>query len=259
MRDAVYEAAYFKALQDPKFAKLDSEYRRLMNRVKASIFSDEPAEDLTNRVIEVMARRNAMLETIYKPMLHVYSVAERKKRLMHSGLPEGGAAGFEGPVPAGLEKVYASLEKYAKKFPNVAKPNIIMSGATGTGKTVAVQTLGRAVLDAGHSVIYVTAFDMLNRIKRYVFDKVDSAFDDMLGAGLLIIDDLGTEPTIRNLTDEYFYNLVNQRLVALRPFVITTNLDRAMLNDRYGDRITSRLFAKDTTAVIELKGVDLRR
>ena len=43
--------------------------------------------------------------------------------------------------------------------------------------------------------------------------------------GLLMIDDLGTEPVTQNVTVEYLFDLLNRRIEAGRHTVIATNVD----------------------------------
>ena len=64
---------------------------------------------------------------------------------------------------------------------------------------------------------------------------------------LLIIDDIGTEPMTRNVTIEYFFDLINERTNASLNTMIVTNLPFHEIKDRYGDRIHSRLMDKRTS------------
>ncbi|MCL2846074.1 MAG: ATP-binding protein [Firmicutes bacterium] len=233
--------AYLAALSDAEFAKLDKEIRE-------QVLKGKSVRKLQDEYDRLFAR-------YYSPVPLLDIEVELEKRLMaESGLVV--VDGFK--VPEGLEKPYQSLEKYVAKFPNPVKRNLVIGGNTGTGKTVAVNWLGGQLVGRGFSVVYVTAFGMVERIKRYVFERDQEAFGDMVEAELLIIDDLGTEPVIRNVTEENFYNLVNERLVARRATIITTNLDRDMVIERYGDRIASRVFYKEITAELKLTGKDLR-
>ena len=57
---------------------------------------------------------------------------------------------------------------------------------------------------------------------------------------LLIIDDLGTEMPGQFVTSA-LYNLVNDRLLAGKPMIISTNLNSEDLARRYSSQIASRL------------------
>ena len=106
----------------------------------------------------------------------------------------------------------------------------------------------------------VTAFAMVNAFQRYVntFGRDDNDIQNFIDCGLLIIDDLGTEPAIKNITQEHIYNIINERLLYARPFIITTNLSPAALADRYDQRLASRILSKDASTVISFSGSDLR-
>lgn len=254
------DSAYATALLDETFAKLDSEVRRLTSEIGRGVKPKSKEAELTKALKIATDKRDKVFAKYYKPTTTPKADINKELRsrlLLASGLGNAQSGDFKS-VPTGLEKSYTSLSIFATKFPATKKPNIIISGPTGTGKTYAVQTLSKALVDKSHSVLYVTAFSMVKRFKDYIFERNFSALDDMLECDVLIIDDLGTEPVIRNITDEYLYNLINERYVKNKSFIITTNLDKEMMTERYGDRIASRVFAKDTTAEIKLTGIDLR-
>jgi DNA replication protein DnaC len=77
------------------------------------------------------------------------------------------------------------------------------------------------------------------------FGRDDEQINDYLDCDVLIIDDLGTEPTIKNVTQEHIYNILNERLVNKRAFIITTNLDPNAIMERYDQRIARRILAKE--------------
>ena len=76
---------------------------------------------------------------------------------------------------------------------------------------------------------------------------------------VLMLDDLGSEPLIRNITIEVLFNLINERLIRGRSTVISTNLKLEELRERYTERIVSRISDPATSLVITLEGKDLRR
>jgi DNA replication protein DnaC len=87
--------------------------------------------------------------------------------------------------------------------------------------------------------------------------KSDAEADTMSliqSAGLLIFDDLGAEIENQYYVSD-FYNLLNSRINAGLPTVISTNLDRTQLKKRYDDRIMSRL---TTMEWLIFRGEDIR-
>jgi DNA replication protein DnaC len=166
--------------------------------------------------------------------------------------------GTDAPTPE-LKKIHALLATYCAKFPNVETPtkNLLLSGATGTGKTFAAQIMTNVLSDRGFWVCYTTAFNMVNAFQKYVqsFGRDDLALNEFLDCDVLIIDDLGAEPVIKNVSGEHIYNIINERLLHGRAFIVTTNLDPAAIMDKYDQRVASRILAGTG---IEFKGKDLR-
>lgn len=103
----------------------------------------------------------------------------------------------------------------------------------------------------GFWVEYTTAFGMVNSFMRYEIEH-------FINCDVLLIDDLGSEQFKRNMSNEYIYAIVNERIVNNAPFIIATNLSPADIMERYDQRIASRILAPKTTVIIEFKGKDLR-
>ena len=57
---------------------------------------------------------------------------------------------------------------------------------------------------------------------------------------------------------EYLFLLVNERMEAALPTMFTTNLTPAQIQERYGERVCSRLFDRSRALAIKLEGKDLR-
>ena len=113
---------------------------------------------------------------------------------------------------------------------------------------------------AGRSAVRVTAFKLFEAMRKQHIgsDETFDGFTSLIDAPLLLIDDLGTEPMMRNITVEYLFTLLNERALNKRHTVIATNLTPAQLQERYGERVTSRLLDRSQTIALLLKGKDLR-
>lgn len=149
------------------------------------------------------------------------------------------------------------LKTWCEKYPNVNKINICLVGGAGTGKTFLLECVANEMLKHGQIVCYKTAFE-LNELARLYHIGKSYDFADCLTADILLIDDLGTEPILKNVTKEYLYNLINTRQVNNLPTLITTNLSQEQLLDRYDERIYSRLANKNLSLNIQLTGTDKR-
>ena len=79
-----------------------------------------------------------------------------------------------------------------------------------------------------------------------------------LSSEILFIDDLGSENKIKNVTNEYLYLVLNERMLHHKKTVISTNLNLEQIQDVYGERIFSRLMHKKQSLKIKVSGKDLR-
>ena len=89
-------------------------------------------------------------------------------------------------------------------------------------------------------------------------EEKDNVLEKILECDLLLIDDLGTENILKNVTNEYLYLIINQRLETNKNTIITTNLNADDLKNLYDERIVSRLANKQTCITAVLPGSDLR-
>ena len=162
---------------------------------------------------------------------------------------------------ATMQAVRRICETYADSFPQTAFDNIVLSGVGGTGKTFLLNCIHARAIGRGHAAAKVTAFRMFEimRARHFASAEDENEFKQLISAPLLLIDDLGSEPMMRNITVEYLFILLNERMSAHRHTVITTNLLPEQLRERYGERISSRIFDRSRTYAVNLTGKDLRR
>ncbi len=161
-----------------------------------------------------------------------------------------------------LKKIAEILEKWAEKYPNNTKNNTVIVGKTGVGKTYLTSCLANELLEKDVSVCFVSAFDLNESFLKYhtSFDKTKQTWlEPFIEADVLFVDDLGTEPMLKNVTKNYFYLVLSERERFNKPVIITTNLMLDELNNRYDERICSRLCNKRNTNLIFIDGDDLRR
>lgn len=150
---------------------------------------------------------------------------------------------------------------FCDKFPDTKKRIFTLMGKSGTGKTFLASCAASAVLKKGCSVVFVTAFRFVSDACRYhtTFDDTRDGFlRPYLDCDLMIIDDLGTEAVYKNITLEYLYLVINERQLAGKHSIFTTNLHVDALRARYGERISSRLMDKKTCYATEFDGGDIR-
>ena len=63
---------------------------------------------------------------------------------------------------------------------------------------------------------------------------------------------------VPNVSEEALFSLLNERLNARRATVVATNLSVSALQDRYGERVMSRLTDRSAAQPILLTGENLR-
>lgn len=160
-----------------------------------------------------------------------------------------------------LKKLYSAFERYAEKYPNVNTLNAIVTGGTGVGKSCLMYCVANRLTERGFNVMFVSAVQLNRLMLNYHTSLVAERgvyLDDIIDCDMLIVDDLGSEQKIRNVTDEYLLMILNEREMRNKPVFITSNLSEEQLKDAYPERIFSRLANKKTTTIREIIGVDLR-
>lgn len=160
-----------------------------------------------------------------------------------------------------LQKIAEILKKWAENYPKITKTNIIISGNAGVGKTYLTTCLAGELAKKDVNICFASAFELNEAFMKYhtTFDASKNYWlTPYLEADVLIIDDLGTEPILKNVTKNYFYLILSERERFGKPIVISTNLKLDELNARYDERISSRLCNKRSSLLMFIDGEDLR-
>ena len=149
---------------------------------------------------------------------------------------------YQGEDRDRMGQIYRFCCAYAESF-SLNSPNILMMGNTGLGKTHLSLGIAHAVINRGFTVLYGMAPDFFEKIQDEHFGRGEAGADTMgtlLSAELLVLDDLGAEYE-GGFHQSTFYQILNARLNAGRPTIISTNLTPKQLESRYGARVSSRL------------------
>ncbi len=154
-------------------------------------------------------------------------------------------------------KITKQLDIFIAKFPNTKLKNIVFMGATGTGKTYCARLIAHELQQRGFTVTFSSTYNIVKRMKDNLYGQDATAPTDFLSSDLLIIDDLGTEPSINN-GDEMLYTIINERYASNKSFIITTNLTTEQILTRYEQRLFGRIFDQTRTKVFTFNGKDLR-
>ncbi len=145
---------------------------------------------------------------------------------------------------------------YAEDFHIPTKSmGIFMRGGTGLGKTHLSLSIAKVVLAKGYSVIYGSAPDLIRMAEQEQFGRrVGNTLEKLCEPDLLVLDDLGSEFE-NKFSLSAVYNIINNRINAGKPTVVSTNLEYPDMLSRYGDRIISRL---GTFEELTFVGTDVR-
>jgi len=141
-----------------------------------------------------------------------------------------------------MERNFKICRTYALTFAP-SSGNLLFVGGTGLGKTFLSACIARAVADRGCSVVYESASHLFSKLEQARFSPSEETRREaakFTDCDLLIVDDLGTEMPGQFITAA-LYSLVNDRLLAGKPMVISTNLNVEELSRRYSPQIASRL------------------
>ena len=137
--------------------------------------------------------------------------------------------------------------------------NLLLFGKTGVGKTFLTNCVAKELIERSFSVLYLSAIHFFELLSEAAFhkDNMDAKCkaDLIADCDLLIIDDLGTELS-NSFTNSALFNIINERLLAHKAVIISTNLIFPELMERYSERLTSRLTKE--YAFIKIYGDDLR-
>ena len=276
------------ARQNSDFAKLDSQIRS----IKISLTKTEQADEIKKMRTEITALQKKQATALKKVGLSMddlipqYTCPKCKDAGYIGGIPcsclmtkvktalaqQNGLYNrlkysFETSDPKiveqneSLKKAYEIAKKYVEKFPNFQYPSLVFVGNVGAGKTYLIECIANALIQKSQYVVFSTAFD-LNRTIQNSFGVGTLEREAMLApyfeSDLLIIDDLGSEPIIKNVTISNLFSVINERQSHNLPIIISTNLDIEEIQERYGDRVASRIFNKRLNLIIPFLGKDLR-
>jgi DNA replication protein DnaC len=154
------------------------------------------------------------------------------------------------------KRVFDYCVSYADSFPNNEQPDLMLLGSPGVGKTFLLNCIGGRVLDRGYSVLRITANRLIQRKLEVIRREAEE--QDLLMPDLLIIDDLGTEPMVNNVTVETILSVICERQDSNKPTLFASNKELADVNSEYGDRVASRLTDPNRVKLIKIQTESMR-
>lgn len=270
------------ARQNSEFLNLEKQENSLKIEIAKLEINNENSAELVKNLEKTQKNKEILLKTLNlteKDLLPNYSckkcgdtgvinncVCDCQKKiyseivLKESGLSENMPTFESAALVNDLEKVlFSKMQAWCEKFPNVKHNSIFLTGETGVGKSFLCAAMANKLMSKNFFVYYTTAFMMNQNFLDYCKNSANSEkLKTFIDADILIIDDLGTEPILNNITLNYLYLILNERLVNNKATIINSNLMPDEILHRYGERIFSRIMNKKTGLVLCYKGKDRR-
>ena len=162
-------------------------------------------------------------------------------------------------TPRDLSKIARTCcEKCADSYPEVQSRDMLLTGPSGLGKSFLMHAMAARLIERGINVLMISAYSFLQMARKCHFEAEDGV-RELMDVPVLMVDDLGSEPLMQNITVEQLFHLINERQRRGLSTVISTNLTLPELKDRYTERIVSRLNDPKNCQIIVLEGRDLRK
>lgn len=163
-------------------------------------------------------------------------------RLTFANLIERGRS----PHPRDQEQYRRCVED-ARAFAEGPDGWLMLSGASGCGKTHIAAAIVNRLLERGEPALFVVVPDLLDHLRAAYQPGAEVAYDELFdrvrNAPVLVLDDFGTQaqtPWAR----EKLFQLINHRFNSRLPTVVTTNLQPHDIEDRLRTRLTDASIAR---------------
>lgn len=156
-----------------------------------------------------------------------------------------------------MSEVLEFCKSWVEEF-DLNSTGIFMQGRTGLGKTFLSSAIAKALLQKGYSVAFDSISNFLRAIENEHFGRANDkdTLQVLLDADLVILDDLGSEFNSPFYASS-IYNIINSRINMNKPTIVSTNYTQDELQQKYDDRIVSRLTC--SFYYLAFVGNDIRR
>lgn len=155
------------------------------------------------------------------------------------------------------EAVCSYCIEYAERFPENELPDLLLMGIPGVGKTFLLNCIGARLLERGYSVLKISSYKLIESTLDSIRNSGNGR-QDMTMPDVLMIDDLGAEPMISNITVETVLSILCDRQDAGKATLIATNKDIDSLQEEYGQRIFSRMISPQRVKIFTIMTPSIR-
>lgn len=126
--------------------------------------------------------------------------------------------------------------------------NVVLTGHTGTGKTLAGVLICRAAMDAGHTAVKLKWESFLDGIKDGFNDRsIESEgrkIERICSADILLLDDIGEGGSDNKFSLSRLEKIITRRYDDKKATILTANATPLDLRDLLGDRAGSRIHGR---------------
>ena len=164
------------------------------------------------------------------------------------------------PDPASLQnglKIMAYCQRFADTLPTPKIPQLYIYGLAGRGKSFMGNAIAARAIERGVESLRLTAYRMNEEVMNG-FSTNTSPLPRFTQVPLLVLDDLGTEAMIPNVTSETLFAIADQRNASRLATVYISNLNANELAEHYGERTASRILDAAICRSIVFAGESLR-
>jgi DNA replication protein DnaC len=196
--------------------------------------------------------RNAQINDQVRRRLFSLSHLEELSHLTFENFEPRGRVGLWPQQAASLELAFNQAHIYAQSL----KGWLLLQGPYGCGKTHLAAAIANFAIGLGVPTLFVTVPDLLDMLRFAYHDEdatFEERFDEIRNAGLLIMDDFGTQ-NATPWAKEKLFQIVNYRYTNALPLVVTTNLYMQDIEER----LRSRLEDPDLVTKVRIVASDYR-
>ena len=158
-----------------------------------------------------------------------------------------------------MNVIRKTCEQYAESYPAVPVKDMLLMGQSGLGKTFLMHAMAKKLIQRGQNVLIISAYKFLEIARKAYMSGNTDELDTLMDADVLMIDDMGVEPLMENITIPQWFNLINERQLRGKGTILSTNLMEDELRRRYTERIASRLMNNTQCRLVQFAGDDVRR
>ena len=158
-----------------------------------------------------------------------------------------------------MNVIRKTCEQYAENYPAVPVKDMLLVGQSGLGKTFLMHAMAKRLIQGGQNVLLISAYKFLDIARKAYMSGNVEELDTLMDADVLMIDDMGVEPLMENITIPQWFNLINERQLRGKGTILSTNLMEDELRRRYTERIASRLMNNTQCRLVQFAGEDVRR